>query len=255
MNGSIASHVARRFGRFMRVRPSRVNWPGGAVSFTFDDFPQSAIETGGAVLEKHGLRGTYYVSLGLAGSDGNQGPIADRSQIRETHRRGHELACHTYSHLDCSRAAAAAIIDDLRRNAESFAELLGFAPSNFAYPFGRYLLPVRRLVAPRFASCRGTMGGSNCGAVDLADLRATRIYAPQYDEQALRQLIERNRDAGGWLIFYTHDVEDSPSAYGCTPRQLEGLVAHAVAHAAAVLPVRDVLAGLAVQPMEAAAVH
>lgn len=255
MNGSIASHVARRVGRFMRVRPGHVNWPGGVVTFTFDDFPRSAIDIGGAILEKHGVRGTYYVSLGLAGSAGNQGPIADLSQIRDTHQRSHELACHTYSHLDCSRAPAAAILDDLRRNGEAFTELLGVAPSNFAYPFGRYLLPAKRLVAPLFASCRGTMGGSNCGKFDLADLRGTSIYAPQYDEKALRQLIDRNREAGGWLIFYTHDVGDSPSAYGCTPRQLETLVAHAVERAAAVLPVRDVLAGLAARRIGGAAVH
>lgn len=254
MNGSIASHVARRLGRFRCVRPGRVSWPGGVVSFSFDDFPKSAIETGGAILEKHEARGTYYVALGLAGSNGNQGPIADLSQIGETHQRGHELACHTYSHLDCSRAPTTAIVEDLRRNAEAFAELLGFAPSNFAYPYGRYLLPAKRLVAPLFASCRGTMGGSNCGTVDLADLRGTKIYAPQYDEKALRQLIDRNRDAGGWLIFYTHDVGDAPSPYGCTPRQLEAIVAYA-AENAAVLPVRDVLGGLAARRTGGAAVH
>lgn len=254
MNGSIASHVARRVGRYMRARPGHMNWPGGVVSFTFDDFPKSAIENGGSILEKHGVRGTYYVSLGLAGSDGKQGPIAELPQIGETHQRGHELACHTYSHLDCSRATAAEIVDDLRRNSEVFAELLGLAPSNFAYPFGRYLLPAKRLVAPMFASCRGTMGGSNCGTVDLADLRGTKIYAPHYDESALRRLIDRNRDAGGWVIFYTHDVGDSPSPYGCTPRQLEAIVGYAVEHAA-VLPVRDVLAGLAMQLPSAAAVH
>jgi peptidoglycan/xylan/chitin deacetylase (PgdA/CDA1 family) len=244
MNGSIASHVARRLGRLMRVRPATIKWPGGAVSFSFDDFPKNAAETGGAILEKHGVRGTYYVALGMAGTIGNQGPIAELSQIRDTHQRGHELACHTFSHLDCSRASTAEISDDLKRNADGFAELLGFAPSNFAYPYGRYLLPAKRLVAPRFHSCRGTMGGSNCGTVDLADLRGTAIYAPHYDERALQQLIARNRDAGGWLIFYTHDVDAAPSPYGCTPRQLEVLVADAV-ELSTVLPVRDVLAGLA----------
>lgn len=238
----------------MRVRPGDIRWPGGAVSFSFDDCPKSAIEIGGAILEKHGVRGTYYVALGLAGSEGNQGPIAELSQISETHQRGHELACHTYSHLDCSRAPAVAIVEDLRRNTEAFAELLGVAPSNFAYPFGRYLLRAKRLVAPRFASCRGTTGGSNRGAVDLADLCGTSIYAPQYNERALRQLIDHNRDAGGWIIFYTHDVGDAPSAYGCTPRQLEALVAYAVERTV-VLPVRDVLTGLAAGRRNGAAVH
>lgn len=244
MNGSIASHVARGIGRFVTAQPGRVSYSGGAVSFSFDDFPRSALEAGGAILERHDVRGTYYVALGLAGSDGNQGPIADRGEILEAHQRGHEIACHTYSHLDCSRATVALIRDELRRNADGLAELLdGFPLRNFAYPYGRYLLPVKRLVAPLFASSRGTCGGSNQGDVDFADLRGTRIYAPQYNEAALKRLIDRNAEIGGWLIFYTHDVGDAPSAYGCTPGQLEAVVAHAVTRSA-VLPVDEVIGSL-----------
>ena len=255
MNGSIASHVARRIGRLWRVRPGHVAWPGGVVSFTFDDFPKSALSAGGAILEKYRTRGTYYVALGLAGSDGNQGPIADLAEILSAHQRGHELACHSYSHLDCSRASAAAIADDLRRNGAAFAALIdGFGPRNFAYPYGRYLLPAKRLVAPRYDSCRGTSGGSNHGTVDFADLRGTSIYAPQYDEGALRRLIDRNRTVGGWLIFYTHDVGETPSPYGCTPRQLEAIVDYA-ARCGAVLPVGDVLASLSGGRPNGAPVH
>lgn len=244
MNGSLASHIARRIGRYYTAHPGRITWPGGVVSFSFDDFPKSALETGAALLEKYQARGTYYVALGLAGTDGRQGPIAERAQICETHQRGHEIACHTYSHLDCSRVATSSIVDDLRRNAEGLADLLGgFEPSNFAYPYGRYLLSVKRLVAPLFDTCRGTVGGSNRGAVDLADLRGTPIYAPQYDESALRRLIDRNREIGGWLIFYTHDVVDSPSVYGCTPRQLEAIVEHAAARSP-IMPIREVTRGL-----------
>jgi len=42
-------------------------------------------------------------------------------EIRALHQRGHELGCHTYSHLDCSRVTAPQIVDDLRRNADAFA--------------------------------------------------------------------------------------------------------------------------------------
>jgi peptidoglycan/xylan/chitin deacetylase (PgdA/CDA1 family) len=244
MRGSIASHVARRVGRLWRVRPHQIAWEGGAISFTFDDFPKSALHKGGTILEKYGLRGTYYTALGLAGTIGNQGPIADLDEIKDTHRRGHELACHGFAHLDYSRTANPAVIEDIARNAEAFAALgEEFGPSNFAYPYGRYLLPAKRLLAPRFDSCRGTTGGINHGTVDLGDLLGTRIYAPQFDLGAMQRLIDRNRTIGGWIIFYTHDVGDAPSPYGCTPGQLESVVAYA-AERAAVLPVREVLAKL-----------
>ena len=244
MAGSIASHVARRIGRLRRVRPVDIAYQGGVVSFSFDDFPKSALTTGGAILEKYGLHGTYYAALGLAGTSGNVGPIAELGEMREAHQRGHELACHTYAHVDCSRASAAEILSELQRNAEAIAALLdGFAARNFAYPFGRYLGPAKRLLAPRFDSCRGTSDGINHRGSDLADLRGTRVYAPQFSESAMRRLIDRTRELGGWLIFYTHDITDTPSRFGCTPRQWESVVAYA-AERAAVLPVREVLARL-----------
>jgi peptidoglycan/xylan/chitin deacetylase (PgdA/CDA1 family) len=244
MNGSIASHVARRLGPLLRVRPRRVEMPGGVVSFSFDDFPGNALHTGGGILEKYAARGTYYAALGLADTDTNVGHIATLDEMRETHARGHELACHGYAHLDYSRTALPQIEQDLRHNTEALAALLGgYLPANFAYPYGRYLIPAKRFVAPRFASCRGTTGGINQRIADFADLRGTRIYAPIFDEAALRGLIDRNRERGGWLIFYTHDVSDTPSEYGCTPRQFESIVAYA-AERSPIQPVRDVIARL-----------
>ena len=242
MAGSIASHIARRLGRLRRLRPANLAYRGGAVSFSFDDFPKSALATGGAILEKYGLRGTYYAALGLAGSDGNVGPIAELAEMREAHQRGHELACHTYSHLDCSRASAPDILAEIRRNADAMAALLdGFEANNFAYPFGRYLTPAKRLVGPRFDSCRGTSDGINHRNADLADLRAVRVYAPLFSEPEMRRWIDRACELDGWLIFYTHDVIETPSRFGCTPRQWESIVAYA-AERTAVLPVCEVLA-------------
>ena len=96
----------------------------------------------------------------------------------------------------------------------------------------------------RFLSCRGTSDGINHRKSDLADLRGTRVYAPLFDESATRRLIDRTCELGGWLIFYTHDVTDTPSRFGCTPRQWESVVAYA-AERTTVLPVRDVLARIA----------
>jgi hypothetical protein len=58
----------------------------------------------------------------------------------------------------------------------------------------------------------------------------------------MRRLIDRACKIGGWLIFYTHDVTETPSRFGCTPRQWESVVAYAAERA--VLPVCDVLAKL-----------
>jgi hypothetical protein len=53
----------------------------------------------------------------------------------------------------------------------------------------------------------------------------------------IRDVIERNREAGGWLIFATHDVCENPTRYGCTPKLFEEVVNCSVKSGALILPV------------------
>jgi peptidoglycan/xylan/chitin deacetylase (PgdA/CDA1 family) len=228
-------------GTTQHVRPVRIDWAGGVVSFTFDDFPKSALSVGGALLTKHGSRGTYYVSLGKLGTEAPVGLLCEIDEVRAAHRDGHEVACHTWSHLNCKLASTEEILKDVDTNAEAFATALdGYAPINFAFPFGAISPNAKSVLAPRFSSCRGIQYGTNSGAVDLASLASTHVYARDFDAAALCALIDRNRELGGWLIFYTHDVTETPSLYGCTPAQLETLIAHAAAQSE-ILSVRDVM--------------
>ena len=45
----------------------------------------------------------------------------------------------------------------------------------------------------------------------------------------------------GWLIFYTHDVSERPSPYGCTPEKLRFVVRRAKEIGASILPVGTVV--------------
>lgn len=240
MRASYAAYLARKIGAFCATRPARLQWPGGVVSFTFDDFPKTALDSGGAILRQYKARGTYYASLGLAGTTRNLGPMFEIDDLRAASQDGHEIACHTYNHLDLVGAEMSRIVGEVVENAAALsASMPDMRMTTFAYPYGAVSIAAKRALAYRFACCRGTAAGINHGRVDLADLRGTEVYDSKYDRTGLCGLIERNREVGGWLIFYTHDVEERPSPFGCKPAQLEELVAHAVERSA-VLPVRDV---------------
>ena len=241
---SIAARLARDIGGPLRTKPALVDWRGGVVSFTFDDFPRSAWINGGAVLEERDLRGTYYVAMGLAGMESRLGPMFAVEDLRAACARGHELACHTFSHRDCGVAQRGEMTQEITANAAALANALGSAAvDNFAYPFGGVSVAAKRVLGCRFASCRGTGRGLNHGTVDLADLLSTSIYARDFDREKLCQLVDDAQALNGWAIFYTHDVCDEPSPFGCTPAQFASIVAYA-AENAAVLPVRDVLQSL-----------
>jgi peptidoglycan/xylan/chitin deacetylase (PgdA/CDA1 family) len=241
---SLAARLVREIGGILCTRPAKIAWPGGVVSFTFDDFPRSAWVNGGAILEKYDRRGTYYTAMGMAGTSNDLGALFDLDDLRAAHARGHEIACHTYHHRDCGQLAPADIAEEIDRNAAALTQALGVpAVSNFAYPFGGVSISAKSELAVRFVSCRGTGRGINRGTVDLADLLSTSIYSRNFDRERLCQLIDDAQAASGWLIFYTHDVAEEPSPFGCTPAELQAIVAYA-AENMPVLPVRDVLAGL-----------
>ena len=108
------------------------------------------------------------------------------------------------------------------------AEVIGAEKlDNFAYPFGGVSQTAKQALGGRFTSCRGTGRGLNRGSVDLADLLSTSIYARDFNRNRLCRLIDDAQAAGGWVTFYTHDVCDEPSDFGCTPAQLKSIVAYA----------------------------
>ena len=84
------------------------------VSFTFDDFPQSAWKSGGRILGEYGASGTYYTSLGLMGKTTPVGRMFEREDLEAVAEAGHEVACHTYDHALCCNLNDA----DLRANCE-----------------------------------------------------------------------------------------------------------------------------------------
>jgi peptidoglycan/xylan/chitin deacetylase (PgdA/CDA1 family) len=243
METAISSRIVRRL--IPTNMRGTAHWPQGVVSFTFDDFPKSALIAGGAVLERHGVRGTYYTACSLAGRSDDPWPLFDADDLHEAHERGHEIGCHTNTHLDCAAANSRLLRAEIRANAKSLAPIVGqYGLASFAYPFGRTSKVARRLLSNRFASCRGIQPGINAGVPDYAELRANKIYMSLFDKEKIKELIERNRSVGGWLIFYTHDVSDLPSPYGCTEAQLECVVAYAAARST-VLRMRDVVSALA----------
>jgi hypothetical protein len=88
------------------------------------------------------------------------------------------------------------------------------------------------------------MPGANGPTVDLNLLRANRLYSASVDLADVRQLIARHARPGAWLIFYTHDVRDTPSSFGCTPGYFEAVVQSAAASGGRIVTVAAALATL-----------
>jgi peptidoglycan/xylan/chitin deacetylase (PgdA/CDA1 family) len=215
------------------------------VSFTFDDFPRSALETGGKILKSHGGCGTYYAAMGLMGGAGKLGEYFSFEDLKSLLADGHELGSHTFSHLSCRTTPFPTFQSDAQKGRDAIINFTGTPELHqFAYPYGHMTLRAKGQIGSQMNSCRSTLKGINTSPVDLHMLRANNLYNGTIDLLAIEQLLRANDRRRGWLVFYTHDVRDNPSPWGCKPSQLEAVVRLATRMRARFLTVGRVIAQL-----------
>jgi peptidoglycan/xylan/chitin deacetylase (PgdA/CDA1 family) len=212
------------------------------ISFTFDDFPRSALHTGGAILQKYRLRGTYYASLGLADSVAPVGTIFSREDLSTLLADDHELGCHTYSHCHAWNTAPAAFQKSLADNQRQLGAWFPHIKfKTMSYPISGPRPRTKRRMTRSFACCRGGGQIPNSGIADLNYLRAFFIEKAVKDPAGISRAINLNARTNGWLIFATHDVCESPTRFGCTPALFESIVQQSLESGATILPVVEAL--------------
>ncbi len=237
-----AGKVERRIARHAFTKPVTMRNSAPLVSFTFDDVPDTAYAAGAAILETQGVRGTFYVSGGLAGTVQPDWRLMSAADCLDLHRRGHEIGCHTYSHHAAQSLDAAQMEDELARNRLFFKSIADdMAPENFAYPYGSVSPARKRQVGRHFRSCRGVTGGINAGCADLALLKAVALSDGRTDRAAVDGLIADTVRRRGWLIFFTHDIAARPTPFGCTPELLEHALAAARGAECVTVTIREAL--------------
>jgi peptidoglycan/xylan/chitin deacetylase (PgdA/CDA1 family) len=243
------SLIKRFRGKYRRAlsavlcrRPVEMKNTVSLISFTFDDFPRSALEVGGKILRAHGVAGTYYVSLGLLNRDEPTGRICSSADLTEVLAQGHELGCHTFGHCDAWETDSFSFEESIMANRLALQQTLpkaGFL--TMSYPISMPRPDTKRRTGQHFLGCRGGGQRFNLGIVDLNYLQAFFIEQSRDAPGAIWEMIDRNRVAGGWLIFATHDVTSRPTRFGCTPEFFDEVVRRAVISGSTVLPVAQAL--------------
>jgi peptidoglycan/xylan/chitin deacetylase (PgdA/CDA1 family) len=215
------ARFSHRMAMHLCVEPFRMRNETPMVSFTFDDVPKSAATVGAAVLEAHDAHGTYYVIGSQVGTSSALWDMVDREDVVALHRAGHEIACHTFSHKRACDLDSATLNAEIERNQHYLRSLdASIRIENFAYPFGFGSFVRKRQLKTMFKSCRSIVPGVNSGSVDLQFLRAMPLIDRRIDRDGIERAFDETQSANGWLIFYTHDVADEPSPYGCSPALL-----------------------------------
>jgi peptidoglycan/xylan/chitin deacetylase (PgdA/CDA1 family) len=180
------------------------------------------------------------------GREENGRPILSRASLCRLVERGHEIGCHTYSHVAVQRLSAQAFEAETRANQSFMQSACGdIRLRSFAYPFGDASPARKRQVERLFAAGRGVMPGVNSGWADLGLLKSIPLYASRRDDAAVDAWLDEATQRRGWAIFHTHDVEEDPSSWGATVEQLERTVRKALDLGFEILPIRNAIGRLA----------
>ncbi len=187
-----------------------------AISLTFDDARLSQVDTAIPLLNKLGVKATFYISPTRA---------AKRLEgWKQAAMAGHEIGNHSMTH-SCtanyrfSREKAledytlARMGEDLDRATDEIHRMLGVKPVSFAYPCGQKFIgrgaqarSYVPLVAKRFLSGRGYLDESanDPEVCDLAKLMGMGMDGLSL--KAIRQLQSTAATEGRWLILVGHEV-------------------------------------------------
>jgi peptidoglycan/xylan/chitin deacetylase (PgdA/CDA1 family) len=237
----VQSRYIRSSARLFFKRPIVIRTQTPMISFTFDDFPRSALHTGGAILNQFGLAGTYYASFGLMGEQAPTGAIFLREDLDRLFEQGHELGCHTFDHCDSWKTAPGVFEASIVKNQGALTQFFpGASFKTFSYPISPPRALTKRRAAQHFICCRGGGQTFNAGTADLNYLSACFLEQSRDNPHAIKHLIDQNHRSRGWLVLATHDICKDPTPFGCPPDFFEDIVQYAVRSDARILPVAKV---------------
>jgi peptidoglycan/xylan/chitin deacetylase (PgdA/CDA1 family) len=197
------------------------------VSLTFDDALAQQVAAA-ATLEKHGMRGTFFLNTWRLRTRSADNMTA--AQAKDLQDRGHEIGGHTLDHPHLTTLTPdqqhVQICND-RANLIG----LGFDVQNFAYPFGDWDASVRQAVADcRYNSARNVSGLNTKVAAetftpkDALVLRAPRSVLTTDTVEDLQGLVRRAEAEGGWLLLTFHHVCEGCSDNAIRPADLDSLL-------------------------------
>jgi beta-glucosidase len=200
---------------------SDFQWPEGkkmGLSLSFDDARPTQIENGIPLLDKYGVKVTFYVSP--------DDMIKRLEDWKKVAKNGHDIGNHSVFHPctgnflwtrpfvleDYTLGRMYVELDSANR---LIKDILGVVPVSFGYPCGQKFVgrgtmtkSYVPLISAMFETGRGWRdeGPNDPAYCDMAQLTGMELDGKSFDE--IKKLIESAKDKGSWLILVGHDITD-----------------------------------------------
>lgn len=237
---TVFTKIAKRLRVVQNVNRLKLNLDRPIVSVTFDDFPRSALTVGGRMLEKQGWAGTYYTCANFSNGKNHHGEMYHRSDLIPLQDAGHEIGGHTLDHLDCTTLTLKELMDQIEENSRLLRHFgVRDDIESFAFPFGQANADLKLLLNGQFKSLRGISNGQHVKSADLNELKSYGFYSST--AARVIKAVDDLKNRPAWLTLFTHDIQDNPTQWGCTPGDFAALITALKRSGAQVLPVREAI--------------
>jgi len=224
----------------------RPRWlSGGVASLSFDDLCQSAYLQAFPLLEKYGFKATWFVACDSVGTtDPNSccKKYMTWDEINAVALQNHEIGSHSLSHPRLSTLAGnqKLLLQELQDSKKQIESMTSQKVDSFAYPFsdkGDAHGNVITLTGKIYKYCRCGDRDLNHWPFRLNALFAWPLYEKFYDIEHTKNIIDSCINNDAWLIFYTHDIEEKPSDFGCSPKYFENVLKYLTESRVTVKPI------------------
>ncbi len=194
-------------------------WPTGkkmALSLTFDDARASQVHGGTEVLNKYGVKATFYVMPNAIEKE----VALWKKAVRDRHEIGNHSSLHPCSgNFPWSRNKAleeytlGKMEEELMTSNLELEKLLGVKPESFAYPCGQKYIGTNEntksyvpLVYKIFRSGRGWRdeAANDPAYLNVAQLTGVEMDGRNFDQ--ILPLIQEATEKGFWLVLAGHEM-------------------------------------------------
>lgn len=192
-------------------------WSGfrkAAVSFTFDDGPQSDVDVALPMFEKYGYKATFNIVTNWANGGGNNGML-NWSGVQKLSDAGHEIASHSDSHPNGKPMPANEISSSKGTISQKIQQKYGvvtLAYPNCDTPGDAQVL--QNYVVGRI--CNGSWkGGSDIMGKDGPSNWAavSALMTGNQGTSDFKGNMDKAVQQGGWVAFLTHGFQNKTNGF------------------------------------------
>lgn len=196
----------------------------GMVSITFDDGWTSQYENALPLLEKYGIKGTFYIISDTL-VPGKYDGYMSKAQVLTLHTKGHDIQSHTVTHAHLPKVTAAKLKNELVNSKSAIEAVIGAPVTGLAYPYGEYNAKV--ITAAKSA------GYTNARTVEdetlntpATDVFKLKSYSPTLSTPlaTLKAAIDTANANGQWVIIAFHEINNLGDEYSNTPAYLDAVL-------------------------------